>query len=1111
MVTLNFNIMRTFKIFAAVFAAALLLGACAKDIDPDQGGVKSVPCHFTAYLDSATKTALDDNDQTIWKAGDPVAFYTAGTADAQIKTVETDGPVAEFYVEAAEYVNAVYGADVVQNGKRGMVLKDVVKANQDGSFGDAHVSVAHSTNLDNPELIFSNITSMLRFKVQEREVAFVRVYSRSNAPLGGDVQVMFDSTTGLPTVSMTGDNQFYSIRVSTQDKDGYFYVSLLPGTYRGGIEVRCFNRNGSRIASAVSKKDFTLAKNRILDMGILDEHFAPEPVDLSTLLGEQITANCYIAPDYGEYKFPVVNRGNSTTPVSLDEPFSVGVLWETFGTSTSFEPGSVVSDVSYGDDYVYLTTLHDGSAIIAIRDQAGTILWTWHIWVWKGYDIMTASQKYYNDAGSLMDRNLGAANATIGDPGARGFLYQWGRKDPFLGASTMAISDPSVTEKHTMTPMTDNTTVAFSIAHPMTFIYATDSSGDWLPQQDDNLWNGSKGMYDPCPPGWRVPDADFWYKALKNKTGLTKDFDRTLLGTDFAGANNGYSMGQGPSIWYPATGYREASSTVSTVSWIQWYGFWWSCNEPTSANANTFGYSGNLAYYFSMLGTENSVQTAVKSKRASGLNVRCQLDFTPKPVDVQSISLDKQSIKLKRYGSEQLTATVEPSYATNTDVTWRSSDAAVATVSDTGLVTGVGPGTCTITVACVANPNLTASCAVEVEMDQENLLAPANCFIVDKPGQYRFDATIKGNGSGTQTPMQPIFARVMWMTYGDANSPYLPVVDNVVLDHDSNTVAFDVPSPMQNGNAVIAILGSTGEILWSWHIWSCAGYDPAATQQVYNYVTEVIEYQLDNSGKPVVDSNGNPVPVYDANGNPKVKERVRVDGPVFMDRNLGATSVTKGDVHSLGLLYQWGRKDPFVGPQSITSSEQAVISGTAQTSVVSNANVGTIDYSVKNPTTYISGDETKNYDWLNAVDHTLWGEGGSKTIYDPCPAGWRVPNGGENGDFARAFMPKQGEESKKVGVSVEHTYDTVNRGMDLTGEFGSATIWYPFAAYRTRTGGTIGGQSQYSRLWTNSSTRTTRSNGNAMFLNYGPSGVGSIVLNTTWNKSFAASVRCVKE
>lgn len=1097
---LNCDIMKKFKIFAALSAAAFILGACSKDIDPEQAGGLRVPCHFTAYLESSTKTALDANNGTIWKAGDKVAFYTSGTEGAQIKEVASDGRTAEFYVDASEYVNAVYGATVVNNGKRGLKLQDVVKATQDGSFGDAHVSVAHTVNLENPELHFRNITSMLRFKVKSQDVAFVRVYSRTKAQLGGDVQVMFDSKTGEPTASFTGENPIYSVKVVTQDKDGYFYVSLLPGTYKGGIEVRCFNGNGSRIASAASKNDFTIAKNKIVDMGELDEHFAPEPVDLSTILGESLTANCYIAPGLGEYKFPVVNMGASSTPVSYDEPFSVDVLWETYGNDTSITPGSVVSDISYGEDYVYITTVHDGSAIVAIRDQQGNILWTWHIWVWEGYDIMQAAQKYHNDAGYMMDRNLGAANATVGDPGSRGFLYQWGRKDPFLGASTLAVSAETVEEKHTLVPMSANTTVAYSVAHPMTFIYASDSGGDWLPQQNDELWGSERAMYDPCPPGWKVPDSDFWYKALGGRTGITKSFDRQKLGIEFAGENNGYALGEGPSIWYPATGYRDASASTSVVSWIQWYGFWWSS-----------GVSGIYGSYFSMLGTENSIQTRVAAKRAGGFNVRCQLDFTPPEVEVQSITLDKQSLSLKRYGFEQLTATVSPSYATHPEVKWETSNAAVATVSSTGLVTGAGEGDCTITVSSVANPSVKATCSVHVDKDQENLLAPANCFIVDKPGQYRFDASIKGNG--TAQTMEPVFARLLWSTYGDSNSITLPVVDNVTLDRERKTISFDVLSPMKNGNAVICAVGATGEILWSWHIWACAGFNPEATQQTYNIVTETFKYQLGNDGKPILDANGKPIPVLDDKGNPVVESRTKVDGPVFMDRNLGATSAVKGDAHSLGLLYQWGRKDPFVTMAGIASSQTAAVSGSNQTNVAGTPNSGNIDFSVKNPTVFISGASEKDYDWMYEKNDNLWDDNGVKTIYDPCPAGWRVPKGGEDGDFTRAFMPKKGEESYKVGISVNpHPWDTVNRGMDLSGEFGDGNIWYPFAAYRARTGGELGGHNgMYSRLWTRTAASSARTNSYAMFLNYGGSGNGDIVLNSTWSRSFAASVRCVKE
>ena len=1081
------NDMKNYRLFAAVAAVILLFASCAKDVDFEQGTGHARRIQVTAFFEEETKTSIDDNTfKVTWNAGDKVLFHTKNL-DEQEGTVAEDGKSAVFDLLADEYLNAVYGASVKQSGKRGVLLSDVVKPIQNGSFADAHVSVAHISDLSNTALAFHNLTSMVRFKVSTQNVAYVRILSRSKAQLGGDVQVIFNEQNGVSSVEFNGENAIYSIRVNTTDKSGYFYASLIPGTYENGLEVRCYDSSGKRVASAVSKKTLVLPFNKVLDMGTLEDHLAPEAVDLSTLLGEQITANCYIAPGFGEYKFPVLYKGNSSEWVSIDEPASVDVLWETYGTvGQSIQPGGVISDVSYGEDYVYITTAHDGSALVAVRDDEGTILWTWHIWVWNGYDIMAAAQPYYNDAGSLMDRNLGATTAKIGAPGARGMLYQWGRKDPFLGPEANAASAPSIQEKHTLVPLSETTgNVLYATNHPMSYIYSDNSEGDWLATHDGTLWSSTKTKYDPCPPGWRVPDETFWKTAMKGKDAITKTYDRTLWGIDFSGSNDGYSMGAGPSLWYPASGYREAKTNSAMISYIQWCGFYW-----------TSGVSSYLSHKMSIQGTDNSVQTRVPVFRAYGMNVRCQLEFTPPPVEVETVKLNKNKLTLKRYESETLEATVTPSYSSNIDLHWESSDPTVATVSSEGYVMAVKQGSCVITVYQGSASNklsdkLSDTCSVTVEKEEEVVFAPANCFIVTKPGQYRFDATIKGNG--TTHDLHPLYARILWMSYGDTRDPSsgLPVLEGVYLNQDTGVLSFSVPNPMQNGNAVLAVLDSNLEIIWSWHIWACYGYDPEKTQQVYYDVTE-------NK-----DKDGN------------VTSRDIKAGPTFMDRNLGATSVTKGDVHALGLLYQWGRKDPFPGPQgtSMYDDTPAVCSGSGfslnNASSISNCEA----YAVKNPTVFIEGGgESMNYDWCATRNDNLWDNNGKKSVYDPCPAGWKVPVGGENGMFARAFAPKKGEEDNKQGLHVAHKWDTINRGMNLSGEFGDGDIWFPFSAWRNRTGGLIGGAGQYVRLWTATPSTDSRTS-YVVFMDYGYSdGTGaSLLLNAAWQRAFGASVRCVKE
>ena len=85
------------------------------------------------------------------------------------------------------------------------------------------------------------------------------------------------------------------------------------------------------------------------------------------------------------------------------------------------------------------------------------------------------------------------------------------------------------------------------------------------------------------------------------------------------------------------------------------------------------------------------------------------------PVAVARVDLNKNSLALERGGSETLTATVTPPDAANLEIFWESSDETVATVSDSGLVTAVGPGSATITAAAEdSTHNAADSCTVTV-------------------------------------------------------------------------------------------------------------------------------------------------------------------------------------------------------------------------------------------------------------------------------------------------------------------------------------------------------------------------------------------------------------
>ena len=232
----------------------------------------------------------------------------------------------------------------------------------------------------------------------------------------------------------------------------------------------------------------------------------------------------------------------------------------------------------------------------------------------------------------------------------------------------------------------------------------------------------------------------------------------------------------------------------------------------------------------------------------------------------------------------------------------------------------------------------------------------ANCYIVTKADKYKFRPT-KGNSSETPAGIE----RVDWLWMSEAD-----LITNV--KYGKGGITFDAGD--KRGNAVIAAFNAANEVVWSWHIWLTD--DPT--------------------------TNGH---------------TASSDKYYLLDRNLGATSTEAFNPNSYGLYYQWGRKDPFVGQRNAGSGTRFqeteafseitaahVTNGGYAFTTVTNEVVGTtkasaVEYITKNPMTFVYAKiTTYGSSWWNSAytDYEdLWGYGTTKSIYDPCPVGYRVP------------------------------------------------------------------------------------------------------------------------
>lgn len=324
----------------------------------------------------------------------------------------------------------------------------------------------------------------------------------------------------------------------------------------------------------------------------------------------------------------------------------------------------------------------------------------------------------------------------------------------------------------------------------------------------------------------------------------------------------------------------------------------------------------------------------------------------------------------------------------------------------------------------------------------------ANCYLVTSPGFYKFKADVKGNGVvpsqlesvAGETAIAPKSALVLWYNTLQTSNNWVddsPVyVSSVSLDSDGY-IRFYTPSVFVPGNVVIAAFAEEGvtydnitadenkcinnaTLLWSWNIWAADGYDPEVAT-------------------------------------------ITAGGKQFMNRLLGATISgmgTTGDyipIGAVGNYYQWGRKDPFpafsdytvtiptqytnilFGTPTYTPIKALKIDGqsskmnldgqmfgyrTKESGSLDSDNAWNLmkrddissDKSTKNKV-YVEYATVHPYKcitnngntfggwrtWLNGDDQSyksLWGESDlKKTLFDPCPAGWRVPSKDEATEF----------------------------------------------------------------------------------------------------------------
>jgi hypothetical protein len=265
--------------------------------------------------------------------------------------------------------------------------------------------------------------------------------------------------------------------------------------------------------------------------------------------------------------------------------------------------GDLIKEVGYKNGYIYFSTpetFRNGNASIAVRNSKDVILWSWHIWYSEEGWI---DHIYANNAGTMMDRNLGATSAIPGDVGAFGLLYQWGRKDPFMGSCAKS-GTTLATSTGSWNTVSGEKTIDWAEENPTTYI----TGSKWCSGQG-NGWHTSKsvkGLYDPCPVGYRVPDGGsdgFWATA-------TNGWNSSIM--EWTNSGFTWTLADGTTAaWYPAVGFRNHDS--GALSNVGSRGYCWSAFPSPS----------NSSYAYDLYFLNGSVFPTGSDTRGRGFSVRC--------------------------------------------------------------------------------------------------------------------------------------------------------------------------------------------------------------------------------------------------------------------------------------------------------------------------------------------------------------------------------------------------------------------------------------------------------------------------------------------------------
>lgn len=465
-------------------------------------------------------------------------------------------------------------------------------------------------------------------------------------------------------VSAAGDSTAVSWKAEFVDANGNlldeqpYWIMQFPQSGEGHDDLKAVTRMQDLTFLQLSEG------SRILQNAAnINQASGQMPYNLANSTGasaDENTANCYIINAPGEYSLPLVygnaikngadNKGAYTStsrnamamktfPNHLGNAISAPYIYD----NTGCEPADailvwegrldLIRNVSLSADKKRITftvpekSIRQGNAMIAVRDKAGTIMWSWNIWV-TDYDPKTETVSYTASGTEYVYYTRNVGRITGGDitefPHCEVWVrftqtnvpdgmqpltktidfnqtgitietsdyynfYQWGRKDPikskvkeWFDADHYEIKSIKTASLPTLTSAAE-THIPIFIQHPEVF-YVADHNQVFT---SSNLWNSSlnakdnvKTVYDPSPVGAKVPLGNGLLAMIRD-TSVTKTLGTAGTGTGSVGLYLDLPSGQ--RMFLDELGYRSGESG-NDAQGVGSVGTLWLAQTPTSSS-----------------------------------------------------------------------------------------------------------------------------------------------------------------------------------------------------------------------------------------------------------------------------------------------------------------------------------------------------------------------------------------------------------------------------------------------------------------------------------------------------------------------------------------------